>query len=222
MLIMTSEDVNEVKNEEATKIIANVINEEATKETNNEENNEEINEEINEEVSQPKEEKIPIAKAKPKAVPKKLARSVKVVELVECSACNKKMLPKSLRNTHPYYCKGQPTETLPVNRQKASYGTKVEQKLRKEIEDEMRQKYEIKTKEVEPTIKQSDLNEVAQSREALPSVKTKPKPVKIIESETPPKQLTATELLQQSYNEMKRLRQQEKQEKINKFKSSMF
>ena len=87
------------------------------------------------------------------------------------------MLPKSLRNTHPYYCKGQPTETLPVNRQKASYGTKVEQKLRKEIEDEMRQKYEIKTKEVEPTIKQSDLNEV----------KTKPKP--IIESETPPNKL---------------------------------
>ena len=53
-------------------------------------------------------------------------------------------------------------------------------------------------------------------------LKTKPKPVKIIESETPPKQLTATELLQQSYNEMKRLRQHEKQEKINKFKASMF
>ena len=187
---MTSEDVNEVKNEEATEIIANVINEEATKETNNEENNEEINEEINEEVSQPKEEKIPIAKAKPKAVPKKLARSVKVVELVECNDCGKKMLPKSLRNTHPYYCKGQPTETLPVNRQKASYGTKVEQKLRKEIEYEMRQKYQIKTKEVEPTIKQSDINEVAnarealpsvaQSREALPSVKTKPKRLKLL------------------------------------------
>ena len=115
---MSTEEVNEVKNEQATEITANVINEEATKETNNEE--------INEEVSQPKEDAasearvlsdtIPIAKAKPKAVPKKLARSVKVVELVECSTCNKRMLPKSLRNTHPYYCKGQPTETLPVNR----------------------------------------------------------------------------------------------------------
>ena len=202
---MSSEEVNEIKNEEATEIITNVINEEATKETSNEE--------INEEVSQPKEEEtIPIAKAKPKAVPKKLTRTVKLVELVECGACQKKMLPKSLRNANPYYCKGQPTETLPVNRQKASYGTKVEQKLRKEIEDEMRQKYEIKTKEVEPTIKQSHLNEI----------KAKPKPVKSIESETPPKQLTASELLQQSYNEMKRLRQQEKQEKINKFKLSMF
>ena len=48
--------------------------------------------------------------------------------------------------------------------------------------------------------------------------KTKPKPsVPIV-----PKQLTATELLQQSYNEMKRLRQPEKQEKINKFRASMF
>ena len=192
---MSSEEVNEVKDEEATERIADVINEEAIKETNNEE--------IHEEVSQPKEATIPIAKAKPKAVPKKLARTVKVVELVECGACQKKMLSKSLRNTHPYYCKGQPTETLPVNRQKASYGTKVEQKLRKEIEDEMRKKYEVVTYS-EPI-----------------EVKTKPKPsVPIVPSV--PKQLTATELLQQSYNEMKRLRQQEKQEKINKFRASMF
>ena len=224
---MSSEEVNEVKNEEATEPIANEIIETTNEEQPTEQIKEETKEELKEEI---KEETKPIAKAK--ATPKKLARSVKVVELVECNDCGKKMLPKSLRNTHPYYCKGQPTETLPVNRQKASYGTKVEQKLRKEIEDEMRQKYEIKTKEVEPTIKQSDINEVAnarealpsvaQSREALPSVKTKPKPVKIIESETPPKQLTATELLQQSYNEMKKLRQQEKAEKIARFKTSMF
>ena len=207
---MSSEEVNEVKNEEATEKIANVINEEATKETNNEENNEEINEEINEEVSQPKEEKIPIAKAKPKAVPKKLARSVKVVELVECSACNKKMLPKSLRNTHPYYCKGQPTETLPVNRQKASYGSKVEQKLRKEIEDEMRKKYEVVTYS-EPI-----------------EVKTKQRPVRMEEPSREvsrgfaERQPTATELLQQSNNEMKRLRQQEKQERLTNLKQVCF
>ena len=36
------------------------------------------------------------------------------------------------------------------------------------------------------------------------------------------RQLTASELLQQSYNEMKRLKQQEKAEKIARFKSSMF
>ena len=115
------------------------------------------------------------------------------------------MLPKSLRNTHPHYCKGQPTETLPVNRQKASYGTKVEQKLRKEIEEEMRKKYETK--------------DVTHHTEPI-ETRTIPKPsVPIVPSV--PKQLTATELLQQSYNEMKRLRQQEKQEKINAFKVKM-
>ena len=194
---MSSEATDEVKNEEATETIANETIEEAT---------EEIKTEQTEEVSQPKEETIPIAKAKPKAVPKKLARTVKLVELVECGACQKKMLPKSLRNTHPYYCKGQPTETLPVKRQKASYGTKVEQKLRKEIEEEMRKKYETK--------------EVTHYSEPV-EVKTKQRPVRMEETPTPPKQPTATELLQQSYNEMKRLRQQEKQEKINKFRASM-
>ena len=148
-------------------------------------------------------------KAKAKATPKKLARTVKVVELVECSACNKKMLPKSLKNTHPHYCKGQPTETLPINKQKASYGSKIEQKLRKEIEDEMRKKY----------ASNGSLGGSA-SYETKNEVKTRQRPVKM--EQMPARQPTATELLQQSYNEMKRLRQQEKQEKINKFRASMF
>ena len=180
---MSNEEVEEVKNEEATEPVANEIVETTKKEETNTTPVEQIKEAV-----------------KPKATAKKLPRTVKVVELVECGACNKKMLPKSLRNTHPYYCKGQPTETLPVNRQKASYRTKVEQKLRKEIEEEMKKKYEI-TSYSEPV-----------------EVKTKPKP----SVPSVPKQLTATELLQQSYNEMKRLRQQEKQEKINKFRASMF
>ena len=162
---MSSEEVNEIKNEEATEIITNVINEEATKETNNEE--------INEEVSQPKEETIPIAKAKLRAVPNKLARTVKLVELVECGACQKKMLPKSLRNTHPYYCKGQPTETLPVNRQKASYGTKVEQKLRKEIEDEMRKNMKLKQKRLSQLLNSQILMKLKQNLNLLKLLKVK-------------------------------------------------
>ena len=114
---MGSEEVNEVKNEEATEKVANEIIET----TNEEQPAEQIKEEPKEETKEePKEETKPIAKAK--AAPKKLARTVKVVELVECSACNQKMLPKSLKNTHTHYCKGQPTVTLPVNKQKASYG----------------------------------------------------------------------------------------------------
>ena len=46
------------------------------------------------------------AEQKPKAKPKKQARSVKVVELVACPDCDKKMLPKSLRHSHPRNCKG--------------------------------------------------------------------------------------------------------------------
>ena len=198
---MSSEEVTEIKTEEATEQVANEIIET----TNEEEPTEPIKQE--ETTTAPVEH--PTAKAKPKATPKKLARSVKVVELVECEACNKKMLPKSLRNTHPYYCKGQPTETLPVNRQKASYGTKVEQKLRKEIEEEMKAKY---SKQEQPKI-----NEVVQYSEPI-EVRTKTKP----SVPSVPKQLTATELLQQSYNEMKKLRQQEKAEKIARFKTSMF
>ena len=117
------------------------------------------------------------------------------------------MLPKSLKNTHPHHCKGQPSETLPVNKQKASYGSKVEQKLRKEIEDEMRKKYETK-------------NEVVTYSEPI-EVKTKSR-TNVPSVPSVSRQPTATELLQQSYNEMKRLRQQEKQEKINKFRASMF
>ena len=191
---MSNEEIEEVKNEEATEPVANEIIE-----TTNEE---QPTEEIKEATTTTPVEQIKEV-VKPKATAKKLPRTVKVVELVECGACNKKMLPKSLRNTHPYYCKGQPTETLPVNRQKASYGTKVEQKLRKEIEEEMKKKYEV-VNYSEPV-----------------EAKTKPKPSAPIVPSVP-KQLTATELLHQSYNEMKRLRQQEKQDKINKFRASMF
>ena len=139
---MTSEAIGEVKNEEAPEPIIN----EVIETTNEEQPNEQIKEEekTTEPIEKIKEEITePIEQPTAKATPKKLARSVKVVELVECQACNKKMLPKSLRNTHPYYCKGQPTETLPVNKQKASYGTKVEEKLRKEIKEEIKKKYNV-------------------------------------------------------------------------------
>ena len=127
--------------------------------------------------------------------------------------------PKSLKHTHPHYCKGQPTETLPANKQKASYGSKVEQKLRKEIEDEMRNKY-ASNGSLGGSASYETKNEVVTYSEPI-EVTTKQRPVRMEEA-PPPKQPTATELLQQSYNEMKRLRQQEKQEKINRSKLSMF
>ena len=98
---MSSEEVNEVKNEEVPEVVANEIIET----TNEEQPTEQIKEEPKEETEATEEDASPQARvlrdtqpiAKAKATPKKLARTVKVVELVECSACNKKMLPKSLK-----------------------------------------------------------------------------------------------------------------------------
>ena len=211
---MSSQTVEEVKTEEATEPVANEIIETTNEEIKQEEPTEQIKQEetTTAPVEETKEETQPTAKAKPNAQPKKLARSVKVVELVECNDCGKKMLPKSLRNTHPHYCKGQPTETLPVNRQKASYGTKVELKLRKEIEEEMKAKY---SKQEQP--KQ---NEVVQYSDAI-EVKTKAKPVEPV-APVVPKQLTARELLEASYKEIRRAKREEHMQKIHSFKSKMF
>ena len=212
---MSSEEVTEIKTEEATKPIANEIIETTNEER--EQPTEQIKQEetITTPVEQKAEQTQPTAKAKPKAQPKKLARSVKVVELVECNDCGKKMLPKSLRNTHPHYCKGQPTETLPVNKQKASYGSKVEEKLRKEIEEEMKKKYANKENDKNA---QYVKNEVAQYSEPI-EVKTKAKPVKMEEQ---PRQLTARELLEASYNEIRKAKREEHMQKIHSFKSKMF
>ena len=202
---MSAEAVEEVKNEE----VAEIDNAEVIEETNEQTQVKETEEATKQEEvkTEVKEE----AKPKPKATPKKLARTVKVVELVECQACNKKMLPKSLKNTHPHYCKGQPTETLPVNKQKASYGSKIEQKLRKEIEEEMKAKYETKNEVV------------AKPREALTSVQySEPIEVKTKAKPSVPRQLTARELLEASYNEIRKAKREAHIEKINRFKSKMF
>ena len=217
---MSSEAVEELKNEEANEEVNNEVIEENNQETQIKQNGEATKQE--EAKTEVKEE----AKPKAKATPKKLARSVKVVELVSCEACSKKMTPKSLKHTHPHYCKGQPTETLPVNKQKASYGSKVEQKLRKEIEEEMKKKYasngslggsaSYENKENDKNA-QNVSNEVVQYSEPI-EVKTKAKPIRMEE----PRQLTARELLEASYNEIRRAKREAHIEKINSFKSKMF
>ena len=195
-----NEDVEEVKNEEETKEVVNEVIQEATKEEQKQE--EEVkNEEVEEE-------------PKPKAKPKKQARSVKVVELVSCPDCDKKMLPKSLRHSHPRNCKGQPTETRPVNKQQNSYGTKLKEQMRKEIEEEMKTKY---TMQEQP--KQEDAS--AEASRGIRDIKQQQtiKPVKMEETKRVP---TARELLASSYAEIRRAKQQEKMEKIARFKTSMF
>ena len=201
---MSGEVVEEVNNEEANEEVANEVIEEEPEKAPAEEIKEATEETLKEKTS----------KAKPKATPKKLARTVKVVELVSCEACSKKMTPKSLKHTHPHYCKGQPTETLPVNKQKASYGSKIEQKLRKEIEEEMKAKYSNKENDKNA---QNVNNEVVQYSEPI-EVKTKAKP----SVPSVPRQLTARELSEASYNEIRKAKREAHIEKINSFKSKMF
>ena len=120
------------------------------------------------------------------------------------------MLPRTLRHSHPRNCKGQPTETRPIAKQQNSYGSKLKEQLRKEIEEEMKTKYETK-------------NEVVVNYSEPIEVKTKQKTVTIEHEEKPaPRQLSATELLQQHYQELRKAKQQEQIQKINRLKSSMF
>ena len=212
-----SNEVQESQNEEANeKVVENIIEEATEPQPTQEIQQEEAKREEAEE------------KPKPKATAKKLPGSVKVVEMVNCPDCDKRMLPKSLKHSHPRNCKGQPSETLPVNKQKNSYGSKLKEQMRKEIEEEMKNKYQNKENDknaqnvTNEFVQYSEPIEVANAREAQPSVKTKRIPKKPVIMKQPERQLTATELLQQSYNEMKRLKQQEKAEKIARFKTSMF
>ena len=94
-------------------------------------------------------------------------------------------------------------------------GQKLEQKLRKEIEEEMKAKYSNKENDKNA---QNVNKEVVNYSEPI-EVKTKAKPVRMEEQ---PKQLTARELLEASYNEIRKAKREAHIEKINSFKSKMF
>ena len=103
-------EVQESQNPKANeKVVENIIEEATESQPTQEIQQEEAKQE---EAKQEEAEEKP----KPKATAKKSPRSVKVVEMVECNDCGKKMLPKSLKHSHPRNCKGQPSETLPVNK----------------------------------------------------------------------------------------------------------
>ena len=76
------------------------------------------------------------------------------------------------------------------------------------IEEEMKAKYS----KVEQTVETKP-----EAKPSVPSV-----PVRMEREREVPKQLTATELLQQHYIEIRKAKQQQMVEQINRFKSSMF
>ena len=93
--MMSSEEVSDIKNEEATAPIVN----EVLETTNEEQPTEQIKEEETKipPVEQIKEE----AKPKAKSTAKKLPRTVKVVELVACNDCGKKNVTQEFKKHTP-------------------------------------------------------------------------------------------------------------------------
>ena len=127
---------------------------------------------------------------------------------VKCEGCQAEMTLKTLRYSHK--CNGK-TEDKPIKPKPKARSVAV-----KPIENQV-----IKTikptrmKEKQEEIHYSEPIEV-KTKASVPSV-----PVRM-QNTPPPRQLSATELLQQHYNEIKKAKQQEKAEKIERFKSSMF
>ena len=175
-----------------------------------EEDSKNNNEEVPEKVEEPKPEEIkvetPEEKTKAEAPKEDEQFKNKTDRMknkkVKCEGCQAEMTLKTLRYSHK--CNGK-TEDKPIKPKPKTRAVAV-----KPIENQVR-KTIPPTKIKEPVIQYSEPIEVK---------KKKQRPVKM--EQPPPRQPTATELIQQSYNELKRLRQQEKQEKINRFRASMF
>ena len=127
---------------------------------------------------------------------------------VKCEGCQAEMTLKTLRYSHK--CNGK-TEDKPIKPKSKTRAVAV-----KPIENQV-----VKT--IPPTkikeVKQE--NEVVSYSEPI-EVKTKSKPVVMKEPEPPPRQLTARELLEASYNEIRKAKREAHIEKINSFKSKMF
>ena len=192
-----------------------VIEEEPTKD----------NEEATEKVEEVKPEELKPKEPKPEETPKEEVPKEEEQfknktdrmknKKVKCEGCQAEMTLKTLRYSHK--CNGK-TEDKPIKPKPKTRAVAV-----KPIENQV-----IKTipptRTKETTIQYSE-HEVSCSSATLHEpieVKTKPKPVRMVEAPPPQRQLTASELLQQSYNEMKKLKHQEKAEKIARFKTSMF
>ena len=132
----------------------------------------------------------------------------------KCEGCQAEMTLKTLRYSHK--CNGK-TEDKPIKPKPKTRAVAV-----KPIEAQV-------IKSIPPTkVKEpKQENELVQYSEPI-EVKTKAKPVRMKEHEVSrsireqPRQLTARELLEASYAEIRRAKREAQIEKINGFKSKMF
>ena len=119
---------------------------------------------------------------------------------VKCEGCQAEMTLKTLRYSHKCNGKKEDKPIKPKPKTRAVAVKPIENQVIKSIPP---------TKVKEPTVQYSEPIEV----------KTKAKPVRMEEQ---PKQLTARELLEASYIEIRKAKREAHIEKINSFKSKMF
>ena len=171
-------------------------------------NNEEVPEKVEE--AKPEEVKAEAPEETPKEEPKEDEQFKNKTDRmknkkVKCEGCQAEMTLKTLRYSHK--CNGK-TEDKPIKPKPKTRTVAV-----KPIENQV-----IKT--IPPTkVKEpKQTTEVVKYSEPI-EAKTKAKPVRMEEA---PRQLTARELLEASYNEIRKAKREAHIEKINSFKSKMF
>ena len=121
---------------------------------------------------------------------------------VKCEGCQAEMTLKTLRYSHKCNGKTEDNPIKPKPKPRAVAVKPIENQVIKTIPP---------TRVKEPAVQYSEPIEV----------KTKSKPAVMKEPE-PPKQLTARELLEASYNEIRKAKREEHIQKINSFKPKMF
>ena len=122
---------------------------------------------------------------------------------VKCEGCQAEMTLKTLRYSHK--CNGK-TEDKPIKPKPKTRAVIVKPIENKVIKTVAPTKYREVNKQIDENV-----------------VKEKSKPVRMEEPEQPPSRaLTARELIEASYKEIRRAKQQEQTEKIARFKTSMF
>ena len=183
---------------------------EADAKNNNEEATETIEEPKPEEVKPEEPKEAPKEEAPKEDEPFKNKTDRMKHKKVKCEGCQAEMTLKTLRYSHK--CNGK-TEEKPIKPKPKARSVAV-----KPIENQV-----IKT--VKPTRMKEKQEEIQYSEPIEVKTKSSPNvpnvPSVSVRMEQP-RQLTATELLQQHYNDLRKAKHQEKAEKIARFKSSMF
>ena len=145
---------------------------------------------------------------------------------VKCEGCQAEMTLKTLRYSHRCNGKTEDKPIIPKPKTRAVAVKPIENQVIKTIPPtkikEVKQDNEVVSysEPIEVKTKSKPVDDVLTSSSAG-NARASP-PVVMKEPEPPPRQLTARELLEASYNEIRKAKREAHIEKINSFKSKMF